>query len=697
VSIPPDFIERIKAEVSIKEWIGKTVKLKRNGKEYVGLCCFHAEKTPSFTVYDNKFKCFGCGESGDVIDFVQRTRGIEWLDAVAILAQDAGMTLPNGYAGHVPADSTEIIQTPENPDDNWAPQSPPDGVPSPEMRGFDKIYVYRDAAGNVIRYVGRKEATHQRAKTFTPFTWGFLNGLGGWYAKHPKIRSLYNLDLLAQRPDAPVLIVEGEKAADAANAKFPHYVALTWSAGSSTSAIKATDWSPLSHRDVVIWPDNDAPGHKAATEIAEILSDIAKTISLVKVDDLPPKADAADAPDDLPDNWISSRITPYRPAKSQEIGMDDVPFAPPNPQTPKNTLPVVSFLEIEAKLDVSDFVEGVLVENALSVVFGQSNAGKTFWTSDLAFHVAAGKRWNNRDVKQGTVLYLALEGTLGIHNRVAAFKEAHGLDDANLPFLLATVSLDLLRSNGDTDAIIATAKEAGSRFEMPVILIVIDTVMRAMAGGNENSSEDMGAFLKNLDAIRVGTGAHVLGVHHSGKDEAKGARGWSGLRGAVDTEIEIRSEGAVKTAEIQKQRDLPKGDVFGFTLEVVKLGANQRGSDVTSCVVRSQSTDDLQKFDRKKSLKGHTKRALEVLIDLMGDAKPGFGAPIGITSIPEKWWRERFYDTSMPGAEDKAKQAAFRRASDALLERHFIAVRAGRVWTVEAPKQEIGGYSDEPD
>src|ERR1700735_2611860 len=111
MSISPDFIDRIKSEVSIREWVGKTIKLKRHGNEYVGLCCFHAEKTPSFTVYDNKFKCFGCGESGDVIDFVQRTQGIDWLDAVAILAQDSGMTLPNGHAGHIAPEVKQIIKS----------------------------------------------------------------------------------------------------------------------------------------------------------------------------------------------------------------------------------------------------------------------------------------------------------------------------------------------------------------------------------------------------------------------------------------------------------------------------------------------------------------------------------------------------------------------------------------------------------
>jgi hypothetical protein len=84
----------------------------------------------------------------------------------------------------------------------------------------------------------------------------------GWHCKQPpKPLPLYGLDRLAARPDAPVLLVEGEKTADAGDSLFPDYVAIT--SGGSTSAASA-DWSPLSGRDVTIWPDNDEPGKKYA-------------------------------------------------------------------------------------------------------------------------------------------------------------------------------------------------------------------------------------------------------------------------------------------------------------------------------------------------------------------------------------------------------------------------------------------------
>ena len=77
--------------------------------------------------------------------------------------------------------------------------------------------------------------------------------------------------------------------------------------------------------------------------------------------------------------------------------------------------------------------------------------------------------------------------------------------------------------------LIAAINERQKTFSKPLRLIVIDTLARAIAGGDENKSESMGQLVVHADAIRKETGAHVLFVHHSGKDQARGARGHSSL------------------------------------------------------------------------------------------------------------------------------------------------------------------------
>ena len=96
MAIPEHVINTIKSRVNLVDWIQKTVKLKKTGGNYVGLCPFHSEKSPSFTVNDSKqfYHCFGCGAHGDVIDWLMDHEGMPWRDAVARLGALTGVELP---------------------------------------------------------------------------------------------------------------------------------------------------------------------------------------------------------------------------------------------------------------------------------------------------------------------------------------------------------------------------------------------------------------------------------------------------------------------------------------------------------------------------------------------------------------------------------------------------------------------------
>ncbi|HEL1619666.1 TPA: DNA primase [Streptococcus suis] len=97
-----DKITEIKQALNIVDVIGETVALTKAGRNYVGLCPFHGEKTPSFNVVEDKqfYHCFGCGKSGDVFKFVEETRGIPFADAVAVLAEKAGFQLEVSSVSH---------------------------------------------------------------------------------------------------------------------------------------------------------------------------------------------------------------------------------------------------------------------------------------------------------------------------------------------------------------------------------------------------------------------------------------------------------------------------------------------------------------------------------------------------------------------------------------------------------------------
>ncbi|MBP7709745.1 MAG: DNA primase [Rickettsiales bacterium] len=93
---PKDFPEKLRSSILTSEVVGKKVKLKARGHEFQGLCPFHNEKSPSFTVNDLKgfYHCFGCAEHGDVISFVMKTDGLEYPEAVTKLADDFGIPIP---------------------------------------------------------------------------------------------------------------------------------------------------------------------------------------------------------------------------------------------------------------------------------------------------------------------------------------------------------------------------------------------------------------------------------------------------------------------------------------------------------------------------------------------------------------------------------------------------------------------------
>lgn len=90
------FLDELRARVSVAEVVGAKVKLVRKGREYMGLCPFHNEKTPSFTVNEAKgfYHCFGCGAHGDIIKFEMEANGLPFMDAVTKLANKAGLRVP---------------------------------------------------------------------------------------------------------------------------------------------------------------------------------------------------------------------------------------------------------------------------------------------------------------------------------------------------------------------------------------------------------------------------------------------------------------------------------------------------------------------------------------------------------------------------------------------------------------------------
>lgn len=296
--------------------------------------------------------------------------------------------------------------------------------------------------------------------------------------------------------------------------------------------------------------------------------------------------------------------------------------APPKSEEAKAS-PLEWFDDVEPALTDAYLVKGVLGAGAMSVIYGPSNSGKTFLALDIAFHVATATPWQGRRVTSAAVLYLAAEGGRGVTNRIAALKLETGV--CCVPLALRRAGLDLLKSQADLQHIVDLVKELRSKHPDLPVLIVIDTLSRIMAGGDENSAQDMTALIRNIDAVREHTGAHVMLVHHTGKDTARGARGHSSLRAATDTEIEVQNEDGHRAAMVTKQRDYQGGEVFAFGLKNVSLGFDQDGDEVASCVVEWLDAEEfVAARKRTKGLGGNQKIIADTFDQMIAE---GMGAP----------------------------------------------------------------------
>ncbi len=198
----------------------------------------------------------------------------------------------------------------------------------PRVRGKpSSCWVYRDNYGRRLFLVCRFDRPHGR-KEFAPLT--FCQGPDGrrawrWKAP-PNPRPLYGLDRLAARPEARVLVVEGEKSADAAQKLFPDYVAITSPNGAEAAA--SSDWSPLAGRDVTIWPDADQPGKGYADDVAGLATRAgAASVRIVMVPDYFP--DKWDLADKLPDGVNKGDIERMLAAAEPAVHDGPLPLFPP--------------------------------------------------------------------------------------------------------------------------------------------------------------------------------------------------------------------------------------------------------------------------------------------------------------------------------------------------------------------------------
>ena len=275
-------IDRIRRDVSLPATAQSFgVDLEADGQEFVACCPFHSEDTPSFTIFPGKdgvarYQCFGCGERGDVIDFVKKLKGVSTGEAIKILG-GSGNNSANVEPIRLPRrDIYAHIVRLDPPSELAANRKLVLYNPKREQNGNinpSAVYPYRRLDGSLIGYVLRHDLPGGSKET-PMVQWARLPDGRECWCRLPfeKPRPLYRLDKLGS---GQVFVVEGEKCADKM-AEFTGKATVAWPGG--TYGVGHTDWSPLAGRDVIVWPDFDVPGYSTDERVGEALSAIAKRV-----------------------------------------------------------------------------------------------------------------------------------------------------------------------------------------------------------------------------------------------------------------------------------------------------------------------------------------------------------------------------------------------------------------------------------
>ena len=227
-------------------------------------------------------------------------------------------------------------------------------------------------------------------------------------------------------------------------------------------------------------------------------------------------------------------------------------------------------------------IRGIIEADTLALLYGQPGAGKSFIALSMAASIACGCDWYDHRTAQGPAVYILGEGGAGVSRRLRAWQNSN--PDARLQDAPLYVSSRMVPL-GEAEAvqeIAAAIEESGAGKPSSVW---IDTLARAAAGLDENSSRDMGELIKACDAIRERYGCAVVLVHHAGHNQDR-ARGSSAIKAALDTEISATKDGPVITLQSTKSKEGEPFRPLTFQLAGVDTGWNDEdGERVYSAVL----------------------------------------------------------------------------------------------------------------
>jgi hypothetical protein len=278
-------------------------------------------------------------------------------------------------------------------------------------------------------------------------------------------------------------------------------------------------------------------------------------------------------------------------------------------------------------------VEDFLGVGEMSCWYGEPGSGKSVLAEDFGLHIAGQfPQWLNREINtHGAVIYIALERPNLVKRRALALKIKHKVH--GLPFAIVSEVHDF-RSPKTATLMLEIVAEVEKATGEKVVLIILDTISRALCGGDENSPKDMGALINTIASIQAATGAHLL--HHVPHDGER-MRGHGSLLAATDTTAFVQKNNGVRTATVIKAKDSDEGERVVFTLESIELAGVCRKVSTAPVVVGCPDAPVSGARNGARKLNANQRRFLDIVttasIDAPADVKGVATVPSGVVAV----------------------------------------------------------------
>ena len=374
-----------------------------------------------------------------------------------------------------------------------------------------------------------------------------------------------------------------------------------------------------------------------------------------------------------------------------ELEEADVPPASPPPhQLPAPTLPLPPGVKRGLPTHTSqDFrhlprhvwlVRDVFHGGEVIILWGESQAGKTALLLDMVAAIASGSDWAGHPVTRTNVIYVALEGQIGVRTRVQALEHDRGV--SHLEGIHYVFNPCNVASEADVNELALTALKHDAKF------IVIDTLSASIAGmAEENSNSAMAGMIANVQRLTQMTGAAVLLVHHCGNDPRRGARGAYALHANPDVSIEVGRSGEDRYWRLDKGRD---GEPAGgrFKIEGISFQPAHEAEPLKSIVVRhvedaeapaalpSPKTKAQERAD--EALKAITLHLRVAGIGVDGEQSPGEATHEAISKVVAQAFKHKC-DSGEEGYGSNHRAKNVREAIQSLIDAGLLILHEGKV------------------